>query len=526
MGRVMFVFLWLAALAWTTGCGITSNGNGSTGGSPTPDALNGQYAILLSGFDPNANPMGIVGSIKADGLGNITAGELDVNDNGTLSISSAVAGTYTLDPTGQNPLGVITLTNTVGSVAHPLVFGFSLQTSGIFGQIMDLSANNFVVAGTMQKQDSTVFSFSKLAGDYVTELKGWNSSILISALGRFTLATSGVTSNVEFDRSGAGVGTFGPTTGASASLTFAGTGPDANGRGTLSLSLNDGLASTQTFIYYAIDATRIMVLQSDTTGTMSGELSAQSTPFTAATVATPGSVFGMSGLDTGAGGNEIAAVGRLQITATPNAGTLRWDSNDNGTIVGPVNLPSQPVNFDPTTGRGTITILGGASNGLADSAVFYLAAPGAGFIIDTTAGVNNRAMAGPLIAQATGTFSASSDFGGQGIVRSKGLSVFDASSLVGAFGRTPVSGNYSLTFYARLGNGNVQTLTNNSPTNVALVTLDSSVGRGTFSFSTLTTNPATKVFYLVGPNQFVYIDISPPVSGPNGASPLSLVSPQ
>jgi hypothetical protein len=523
MRRVMFVFLWLAALLWTTGCGITSNGG--TGGSPTPDALNGQYAILLSGFDSAANPMGIVGSIKADGLGNITAGEVDVNDNGTLSSSSAVTGTYTLDPTGQNPLGVISLTNTVGSVAHPLVFGFSVQTSGIFGQIMDLSANNFVVAGTMQKQDSTVFSFSKLAGDYIAALKGWNSSILTSALGRFTLAPSGVTANVEFDRSGAGVGSFGPTTGASASVTFAGTGPDANGRGTLILTLNDGLASTQTFTYYAITATTIIALQTDTTGTMSGDFSTQSTPFTPATVATAGSVFGVSGLDTA--GNEIAAVGRLQISPTPNAGTLRWDSNDNGTIVGPVNLPSQPVNFDPTTGRGTITILGGASNGLADSAVFYLVAPGAGFIMDTTASVNNRAMAGPLIAQATGTFSASSDLGGQGITQSKGLSVSDASSLVGVFGLTPGSAKYALIFDARLTNGSIQTLTNNSVANIALLTLDSTVGRGTFAFPTITsTDPATKVFYLVGPNQFLYIDISPILSGLNGASPLSFVSPQ
>jgi hypothetical protein len=525
MRRVMFVFLSLTAFVWTTGCGITSNGG--TGGLPTPNALSGQYAILLSGFDSTANPMGIVGSIKADGLGNITTGELDVNDNGTISSSSAVTGTYAFDPTGR--LGVITLSNNVGSVPHPFVFGFSLQTSGILGQIMDLSANNFIAAGTMQQQDSTVFSLSKMAGDYTAALNGWYSSIRISALGRFTLTSSGVTSNVEFDRSGAGVGTFGPTIGASTSLTFTGTGPDANGRGTLYLNLSDGLASSQGFTYqgftyYAVNANRIVALETDTTGSMIADFSSQSTPFTAATVATPGSVFGMSGLDRG--GNEIAAVGQMQITPSPNIGNIRWDSNDNGTIVGPVNVPSQPVAFDPTTGRGTITILGGASNGLADSAVFYLAAPGTGFIMDTTPSVSNRAMAGPLTAQATGTFSASNDLGGQGIVRSRGSAVTNASSLVGVFGLTSTPAQYSLFYNARLANGSIQTLSDTSAPTISLLTLDSSAGRGTLSFPTFTISTATKVFYLIGPNQFMYIDISPILSGLNGASPLSFVSPQ
>ena len=43
---------------------------------------------MIAGFDSNGNPVGIAGSLKADGLGHITAGEVDVNDNGVISSSS------------------------------------------------------------------------------------------------------------------------------------------------------------------------------------------------------------------------------------------------------------------------------------------------------------------------------------------------------------------------------------------------------------------------------------------------------
>ena len=55
-----------------------------------------------------------------------------------------------LTPPGTARSARFTLTNTVGSVTHALGFAFSLQTSGDFGEIMSLDANNFVAAGTMQ----------------------------------------------------------------------------------------------------------------------------------------------------------------------------------------------------------------------------------------------------------------------------------------------------------------------------------------------------------------------------------------
>jgi hypothetical protein len=101
--------------------------------------------------------------------------------------------------------------------------------------------------------------------------------------------------------------------------------------------------------------------------------SGQSTPFSAATVVSSGSVFAMAGLDTAAASNEIATVGQLQISGIgAHAGTVRWDSNDAGVIVEPAFFASQAVVFDPSTGRGM--------------------------------GVFNRAMTGTVSAQAGGPY--------------------------------------------------------------------------------------------------------------------------
>ena len=149
MRRFLLIAVAIAALGWTAGCGSGSGGP-SISGVTSPAALNGQYAFVLSGFDATPNPVSIAGSFKADGLGHITGGEIDVNDNGAVSSSNTLQGSYAFDANGQNTLGTITLTGTVGNLGSSLVFGFALQASGASGDLMDLDANGFIVAGTMQ----------------------------------------------------------------------------------------------------------------------------------------------------------------------------------------------------------------------------------------------------------------------------------------------------------------------------------------------------------------------------------------
>lgn len=523
MKRALLLSLSMAAFGWMSGCG---GGSGSLGNTPpTPNAFNGQYAFLLAGFDSNNNRVGIAGSIKADGLGHITAGEVDVNDNGTVSTNSSLSGTYAFDAAGQSTLGTITLTTTITGVAHPLGFGFSLQNSGDFGQIMSLDANSFVATGTVQLQTASAFSLSSMAADYIVTMNQRNATNPTSVLGRFTLGAGGGTTNLAFDRSVAGLGTAGPTT--SPSLVFGSGGPDTNGRGTFTLSINDGLlpVATQSFAYYAITADRLIAVETDTIGgPTTADFARQldtPTPFSASTAVTAGCVFGLSGVD--ATGTEITAVGQLQIAAPgagSNTGALEWDSNDDSTVFGPANVSSQAVTFDPTTGRGTVTVTSGFAHGLADTVVFYLSAPGTGFILDATPLTSNRAMAGNFMPQSSSTFSAATDLAGLAIVRSGGASLNTESSLVGLFGPTTTTGVYALLFDQAFPNGTaIVTSQDQSVSPITVGTIDAS-GRGTLQ---IPNNGATSTyaFYIIGPNEFRFIDVNPN----DGASPLFYASP-
>jgi hypothetical protein len=527
MRRALFGSLALIAVGLMAGCGGGGIGGGcllGCGGPPQPNALNGRYAFVANGFDSSGNPMGMAGSFIADGVGDIT-GEVDVNDNGTVSSSTSLTGTYAFDANGLGSLVTVSLTSPVSGIAQPLAFGIALQAGGTFGDIMSVDANNFIVAGTIQQQSSSVFSLASLAADYIITLNGRNAAVPTSALGRFTLGASGTSTNVLFDRSIAGVGSA-PAT--SAVVTFV-SGPDTNGRGTMTVTINDTLvpaSGTQNFAYYAITANRFVAVETKdpTGGTMIVNGSKQSlSSFTASTVNTTGAVFGVAGLDTSpAILNEISAAGQLIISGS-NSATVLFDSNDGGGIKGPTTL-SGTVVFDPTTGRGTMTVPNGSVDGLFDSAVFYLTASGTGTVLDTAAGASNHAMAGPLSRQSGSSFALST-ISSQMIVRDRGSSVNDAQSLVGAIAPTTTSGFYNFDLDQRFpSNPSISTTTDGAITGISVLSLDATSGRGVMSIPT-TGNPATEVFYVIGPNQMVFIDVSPVGSGNNGASPVFFVNP-
>jgi hypothetical protein len=519
MKRALFGSLTLIAVGLMAGCG-GSSGGGISSGPPQLNALNGQYAFVLTGFDSSGNPMGMAGSFKADGLGHITAGEVDVNDNGTQGSSPSVTGSYLFDANQLGALVTVAFTNSVTNVAHPLAFGIALQANGAFGDIMSADLNSFTAGGTIQQQNSSVFSLTTLATDYIITLNGRNAAVPTSALGRFTLGASGTSTNgsVLFDRSIAGVGSI-PAT--SASVALGSSGPDSNGRGTLTLTINDTLTpafGTHNFTYYAITANRFVAVETDATGTMIADASKQATlsSFTATTVNTAGSVFGVAGVDST--GNEISAVGQLQITG-PTAGTLHIDSNDNGSIVGSATLPIQTVSFDSTTGRGTIAATGGFADGIFDSAVFYLTASGTGFILDTEPLTSNRAMAGTLTAQSGSPFALSA-LSGQMILRARGSTMNDAETLVGTFSPTTTAGIYDFAFDQQVL-ASTPSFDQDIPAGVAAQILVPATGRGTLSIPTGPTTSATEVFYVIGANQMVFVDVTPG----GGSSPVFFVNP-
>jgi hypothetical protein len=152
----------------TTGTGMRGSGVLKVANfSGSASAIKGGYAFGFSGWDTHSQPTALAGSFQADGLGNITSGKVDMNDNGLLSSFSGVTGTYTTNPVGE---GVITLKlaagNTVTYNYYQVTPTELIATSG------DISSSTVpMVAGTALQQSGT-FSKASFTGPNVLELTG------------------------------------------------------------------------------------------------------------------------------------------------------------------------------------------------------------------------------------------------------------------------------------------------------------------------------------------------------------------
>ena len=373
---------------------------GSVGAPPSPYSamLAGRYALEISGSDANGEPSSIIGSISSDGSGKITAGSLDMNQGSAATArSSSVKGTYALD---SKFTGAITLSSNVAGAAQPLVFNVTLASDGKSGTLTAGDPAGFEMKGTLQQQDASTFSLEKIAGEFAFKLES-NPAERVATVGRFSIGTSANIAGLA-DSSKSGTGPTLTSTAVAGRVTAA---PDANGRGTLNFAMGN---ETSRLVYYIVSSKALVLME-----TMAGNPGAnrqagiaelQVLPFTPST-ANASSDFQATGFD------QIAAVpgpvtvtGKLSIVNLSHA-TIDWDSTGAGLQFSQAALRSELVAFDPATGRGTIAIANGNSNNFADSLVFYLADSGKGFLLDSTAGRFNRAIAGDL-KPATGVASA------------------------------------------------------------------------------------------------------------------------
>ncbi len=152
----------------TTGTGMRGSGVLKTA-NPTGTllAIKGGYAFAFSGWDIHSQPTALAGSFQADGLGNITSGTADMNDNGTASSYTSITGTYTTDPVGS---GVLTLKLAAGLTVTYNYYQVTptelLVTSG------DLSSSTIPLVSGSALQQTGPFSNASLAGANVIELNG------------------------------------------------------------------------------------------------------------------------------------------------------------------------------------------------------------------------------------------------------------------------------------------------------------------------------------------------------------------
>jgi hypothetical protein len=481
-----------------------------------PNAFAGQYSFQASGFDPAGKPAAIAGSFTADGFGSVTSVSLDVNDNQVIGRANGSSGAYYVD---NNLRGNFQLNLSIASanLINPN-FAFSLSADATHGPLIGFDSKNGLTSGSINRQDPTAFSIGGINNDYVFKLES-NLPDRYDAVGKISINLDSRI-HVFMDTSRVN---FGPSLVNAEFVASLNSPPDSAGRGTMTFGNAD-------FAYYVVSSRLLYLLQIDpgtsTNTVWSGVIKFQNVQsFTPATVNAT-SVFDVTGLG-GAPSKPapLSAIGTVNITGQTNA-SLLWDSNEGGNVLSQMAAAGQTVTFDPPerrTGRGTITVTNGRTNGLADSFVFYLADSGDGFLLDTTPDVSNRALVGDLRPQTgSGTFSAASISGPLllGSAGSSAISIGLADGLLSASG-----GNFT-------GIADFIASTSSKAVKPALAPyfvfggtygeVDPASGRGTAMipgalFGQL--DAVTAVFYLVGRNQFVLLGTQTP-------SGVSLADPQ
>ena len=372
---------------------------GTTGAPPTPyvSMLAGHYAFELSGFDANGEATSIIGSIAPDGSGKITTGSLDLNRGSAVTArSSSLNGTYTLD---RKFNGTITLSANVSASAQTFLFSVSLAPDGKSGILTAGESGGFQMNGTLRQQDASAFSLEKIAGEFAFKLES-NPAERVATVGRFSIAANAnIAGLVDSSKSAAG-----PMLTSAAVLGRVTAAPDAFGRGTLTLAM---AGETSQLVYYLVSSKALLLMETISgnpdNNRQVGTAELQVLPFAPSTV-NASSVFRAVGFDQIASTpGPVTVTGKLSIANLSHA-TIDWDATGAALSFSQTALRSELVAFDPATGRGMIAITNGYSNNFADSVVFYLAESGKGFLLDTTAGRFNRAIAGEL-RPATGVAS-------------------------------------------------------------------------------------------------------------------------
>jgi hypothetical protein len=371
--------------------------------------LNGQYAFSLSGFN-GSGFLSVVGSFTADSIGNITAGEADTN--GVLGaqagsiITTNSASSYHV---GSDNRGCATLATPFGTFVTHFALGSISSNIATKGRIIEWDSPNssaYIAAGQLLKQTTSAFS-GGISGSFVFRTLGWDPSATggRDACIGIIVANRAVFSSLEQYCNDAGTVASPPAfTPAGTYSTF-----DGNGRGT-------GIASVQTtpppggtttstthLTLYMVSGSELLIVNSDPTPTVSGQMQLQSVPaggggFTQSSL--QGSmVFYLTGAS-GAG----AAVSVATATADVGSSTLTFQAYEDrqGGWQGSPPSPLVVTCTYTVAANGRVRLTGDSCG--ANPPVFYLSAPNTGLLIDAAPGVD----VGSFEPQAAGTFSNSS----------------------------------------------------------------------------------------------------------------------
>ena len=129
-------------------------------------SLKGNYIFSLSGIDLNGFTFYAVGVLTADGNGNITGGEEDLNDvSSGYSTANPVTGSYSVGADGR---GTMTLKSSIGS----FIYAFAMRALGNAG-LNEIDNNVINATGDLEHQAGGVTTPS---GNFAFGFTGLGSS--------------------------------------------------------------------------------------------------------------------------------------------------------------------------------------------------------------------------------------------------------------------------------------------------------------------------------------------------------------
>ena len=467
---------------------VTVNGTacGAPGGKES--LLNGQYAFLLEGSDPNGLDT-MVGSFTADGAGNITAGEEDLNlSSGVVEAMQSITPASMAYVVGSDHRGCLALTT--AGVTFVYHFALGSISSGIAGKgrLVEFDTSGTVTGGVMKLRDTSAFSTAAINGNYAFAVADQLPGQFVAA-GAFN-ANAGVISSGAVDTNSQGNIDGAGATYPTAPLSFTGSAMvDTNGRGTLSFTTANGQINSTC---YVISATELYCSSSDVQGSnplyplFAGRILRQSSASFSNSSVNGTSVRYLSGMAT-SGSGVMVEVGLLQADGSGNF-TYTADANDGGSISSPTAAGTYTV---ASNGRVMVTISGQTLTSLD-----YLVNSNEAFDI----GTSPNATAGFLEPQATGTFSNAS----LSATYSFGQVVPSAEPFQFQTAELSLDGAGNISGTADFVNTSSDVLSPGQSLAGQTYAV-SSAGRGTLSYN----GNVISTFYVISPTEWVAIDSGP-----------------
>lgn len=326
---------------------------------------------------------GLAGSFKADGAGNVTLGSVDFNDPGDGYSQLTFTGNYCVN---SDNLGLMTINPGGGGTT----MAFALQSGGNGNVITYNNGNGFWGSGLLLKQTTSAFSLASITGPYALALIGVDSQGgRYGMAGAFTAnGTANLTSGeMDMDDSGLVNNGNGPTS----PLSFTSNDVSAiatTGRGTVGLNIS-GLG-TLNFAFYVVNASQLLLVETDSVGTnnalLTGQVLKQSGTFNNASL-NGTSIIELQDVSNNGGSPTAEATAGFVTGNGSGSLSINADQNSAGTMGTLCGTATYSV---ASNGRMTISNFvqcGGGGGGGGNNPVFYLVASNRALALGTDGSV-------------------------------------------------------------------------------------------------------------------------------------------